>query len=153
MKVSKKYTVEPLELVGWEGVFGSLLCIGLLLPIAQQISGGDCGKVEDSLDTLYMIKNNGTVAALMIVYTMNIAVFNWLSNTVSKLLSAVHRQLINASRTVSIWAIELLLFYQVKDTLGERWSRFSFLQLGGFIVLLAGSLIYGLAPQKKMAEQ
>jgi hypothetical protein len=146
MKKSDKFTVAPLELVGWEGVFGSLISGLIVLPIAHSIPGKDCGKVENTHDTLLIIANNHKVLAIMIVYTLNIAVFNFLSTTVSNLLSAVHRQLINASRTVTIWAVQLFLYYQVKRSLGEDWTNWSFLQLCGFVCLLSGSLTYGLAP-------
>ena len=36
--------VDPLELVGWEGLFGSLLSMFVLLPIVYQIPGDDCGR-------------------------------------------------------------------------------------------------------------
>ena len=61
----------------------------------------------------------------------------------SQHLSAVHRTLIDASRTVVVWMIELFLYYAVNDKdIGEAWTSYSPLQLGGFIVLLFGTLLY-----------
>lgn len=154
MKASDKYTVEPLELVGMEGLFGTMLCAFILLPVAQAVSGGDCGSAENSKDTLELLHDSGTVTGIMIVYTINIAFFNLLSNLVSKHLSAVHRQLVNASRTVSIWAVELLLYYEVRHSLGENWvTKWSLMQLGGFVLLLGGTMVYGLAKSKPLPSK
>jgi len=43
--------VDPLEVVGWEGVFGTLLSALVMLPIVQAMKGGNCGSVENSSDT------------------------------------------------------------------------------------------------------
>lgn len=46
---------------------------------------------------------------------------------------------------LQVWAVDLVLFYLNvgKGTVGESWSTpASFLQLGGFLLLLLGTIIY-----------
>ena len=47
--------IEPLKIVGYEGVFGSLAMILVLLPLVSLVKGHDGdGLHEDSLDTLHV---------------------------------------------------------------------------------------------------
>ena len=47
--------IEPLKIVGYEGVFGSLTMICVLLPLVSLIKGHDGdGLHEDSLETLHV---------------------------------------------------------------------------------------------------
>jgi len=153
MKKSEKYECEPLELVGWEGTFGSLLTGLVVLPAAQYIPGSDCGNVvENSLDTFAVLKASLPLLILVICYSLNLTVFNFLSVTVSKVMSAVHRQLINAARTISVWGVGLYLHYYVRESLGESWNNYSFLELGGFSILMMGTYVYATSPQLPVAS-
>ena len=47
--------IEPLKIVGYEGVFGSLTMILVLLPVVSLVKGRDGdGLHENSLDTLHV---------------------------------------------------------------------------------------------------
>ena len=47
--------IEPLKIVGYEGVFGSITMICVLLPLVSLIKGHDGdGLHENSLDTLHV---------------------------------------------------------------------------------------------------
>lgn len=76
--------------------FSPMLCrAGLVvLPVVHHIPGSDCGSQENTLDTLAGFGNSYAIILLTIGYMFNIAIFNYLSNLVSKLLSAIHRQLV-----------------------------------------------------------
>jgi Na+/proline symporter len=51
--------MEPLKIVGFEGVFGSFFMIFILLPIAYFLPGPEgLGLHEDTLDTFAMIKSS-----------------------------------------------------------------------------------------------
>jgi len=51
--------MAPLKIVGFEGVFGSIMMFGVLLPIAYYLPGPEgYGLHENSLDTLAMIKSS-----------------------------------------------------------------------------------------------
>jgi len=64
------------------------------------------------------------------------------SQVVSKYLSAVHRMLLNTSRVVLVWMIDLLIYYRFSKGNGEAWDVYSWMQLGGFALLIAGSAVY-----------
>ena len=47
--------IEPLKIVGYEGVFGSLAMVCVLLPIVYFVKGRDGdGLHEDTLDSLHV---------------------------------------------------------------------------------------------------
>lgn len=51
--------MAPLKIVGFEGVFGSLMMLGVLLPAAYFLPGPEgYGLHENTLDTLAMIKSS-----------------------------------------------------------------------------------------------
>jgi hypothetical protein len=51
--------MEPMKIVGFEGVFGSFFMICILLPIAYILPGPEgLGLHENTLDTLAMIKSS-----------------------------------------------------------------------------------------------
>jgi hypothetical protein len=56
-----------------------------------------------------------------------------------------HRTVLETTRTLFVWLVDLLLFYTPlgMGKLGESWSPYSFIQLAGFVVLVAGTVIYG----------
>lgn len=50
--------IEPLKIVGYEGVFGSIAMITVLLPLVSLIKGHDGdGLHENSLDTLHVSRH------------------------------------------------------------------------------------------------
>ena len=65
----------------------------------------------------------------------SIGSFNALGVAVTKNASAAQRSTIDTSRTVLIW-----LFFLIYP--GEGHEVFDFLQLGGFIILVFGTLVY-----------
>jgi hypothetical protein len=51
--------MAPLKIVGFEGVFGSIMMLGLLLPAAYFLPGPEgYGLHENTFDTLAMIKSS-----------------------------------------------------------------------------------------------
>jgi drug/metabolite transporter (DMT)-like permease len=142
---------DPMEVVGWEGIFGCIFSAFVMLPIVQALNGGDCGSVENSKDTLEMLHNSSAVVALVVFYAISLAFMNNYSQVVSKYLSAIHRMLLNTSRVVLVWVIQLIIFYGFDPSEGEQWDAYSWMQLGGFAFLIAGSAVYVRAAQAEAA--
>ena len=65
-----------------------------ILPVLYFIPGSDQGSYENALDALVMIKNDGPLLALNLLYSMSIAFYNFFGLSVAKQLSTVHRTLI-----------------------------------------------------------
>jgi drug/metabolite transporter (DMT)-like permease len=120
-----KYSVPPLQMVGLEGLFGSILGVFILFSLQQM-------GMESSTEALYMMQSSKAVQFGCIASMFSIAFFNWSGVTVTQTASAVARSTIDVSRTALIWAVELFML----------WNTFSWLQLVGFVVLIAGTLIY-----------
>jgi len=136
--------IDSLELVGWEGVWGTLITGLVLLPTVNAIPGPNCGRAESIVDTWTLMRGSSLIVALVIGYTIALAMMNAFSVELSKAVSATFRQLINALRVVFIWAISILLFYVWSHrTMGEGWDVYSYMQLGGFALLIVGTLLYG----------
>jgi drug/metabolite transporter (DMT)-like permease len=138
---------DPMEVVGWEGVFGTLVTAFVMLPIVQAIpfhDPGDCGRVEDTLDTLTMLWNDPVILAAILGYSVALAFMNGYSQILSKYMSAVIRMLVNTCRTVLVWSVDLTWFYKIPGgkAYGEQWDKYSLLELGGFVLLIVGTMTY-----------
>merc|ERR1712176_166667 len=82
------------------------------------------------------------------IYIFSCATYNVFGIAITGALSAVHRAILEASRTSVIWAFGLIMFYGFDQPLtprgfGEQLNAYSWLQLLGFVLLLFGQFIYG----------
>lgn len=109
------YYLDPLKVVGTEGMWGTLYFL-VALPIMQaiQCSGPLCnfGYFENSSYAFLQMSDN----PILIVYTVgimaSIAFFNFCGVTTTKLASAAQRSTVDSSRTVLIWAGSVLLGFE-----------------------------------------
>lgn len=129
MVVEEKYmanfNVPPLQMVGYEGLFGC--AIGLVLLTGLQMSG-----IERTTDAVYMINHSSALQGGCVLSMLSIAFFNWSGVTVTQQASATARSTIDVCRTAIIWVVEIAL----------AWNVFSWLQFAGFVVLICGTLVY-----------
>jgi drug/metabolite transporter (DMT)-like permease len=132
--------VDSLEVVGWEGLFGSLISMFIMLPIVGSVNGS---LREDTIDTIAMFHNSWKPAVFFAVgFALSLTALNYYSQQLSKYISAVVRMLVSTVRVVLVWVISLIIYYQIDSTLGEKWDDSSYLQLGGFVLLVIGTLMY-----------
>jgi len=144
-KLLKDVELPAMKIVAFEGIWGSLLMILVVFPICWAVPGKDNGSFEDTLDTLVMVRNNPQLHALVWLYIFSCATYNVSGMAVTSNLSAVHRTMLEASRTACIWLIDLFVFYKIDPSIqfGEAWMPYSPLQLLGFVILLVGQSVYG----------
>lgn len=129
------YYLDPLKVVGTEGMWGTLYFL-IALPIMQaiQCSGPLCnfGYFENSSYAFLQMSDN----PLLIVYTfgimLSIAFFNVCGVTTTKLASAAQRSTVDSSRTVLIWMGSVLLGFET-----FQWQT-----IPGFVLLVFGTLLY-----------
>jgi hypothetical protein len=58
--------MDAMKIVGFEGVFGSLFMVVIMLPVAYFLPGPEGrGLHEDTLDTARMIRNSGALQAVL----------------------------------------------------------------------------------------
>lgn len=146
--------IPPLKIVGYEGLFGSLMMIGIMLPMVQHLPGKEGNGIhEDSIDTWHMIMNSPMIASILVLDMFAMLAYNISGMCVTGHLGAVFRTVLETSRTLFVWLVDLILFYTPLGLgkLGESWSSSSWMQAGGFCVLVAGTVIYGKGDEEEAA--
>ncbi|XP_059140313.1 solute carrier family 35 member F6-like [Physella acuta] len=140
----KKRNFPPLQVVGMEGVFGFLLMTFIILPSMYFIPGSDAdNRYENSLDALVQMGHNGKLMAMCILYLSSIAFYNFFGLAVTRSLTAVHRTLIDACRTIIVWLASLFVYYVINTDYGEPFDKsYGLLQVDGFAFLLIGTALY-----------
>jgi multidrug transporter EmrE-like cation transporter len=138
-KLLGSYYLSPMYAVGWEGITGSIFS-GFLLLIFQYIPcsvEGICngGKVENSRFAFEQIGASSELIVLLIANIILVGAMNGLGMAVTKYASAANRVTLQQSKTVIVW-----IFFLIKK--GGGHEKFYGLQLGGFIVMLAGVVLY-----------
>jgi len=151
MVVEEKFVRDknypPLNIVGMEGLWGIVLTGGVVLPAIYFIPTTSSKVIEsfkeDSLDAIVQIKNSWLLQLFILIYITSIAFFNFFGVSLTKVMTAVHRTIIDTLRTISIWMVELFIYYVLKlSDYGEDWKQWNYLQAGGFILLILGTIIY-----------
>lgn len=141
----KDVDLPMFQIVGWEGFWGCLVMIVIVFPLLQALPGNDEGSEENTMDTLVMIYNSHGVLLCCLTYVFSCATFNATGIAVTGALSAVHRMMLDASRTTVIWVFGLYVhyYYDRSSLFGEVWTPYSKYQLVGFVILVCGQAIYG----------
>ncbi len=137
--------VPPLVVIGCEGFWGVFLTLAVVYPLSMNLPGKDVGGVfENYHDSIAMIQNSPQLQSLVFWFVLTVTVYNCSVIYVTKLLSAIWHAILDNFRTISVWVIDLLLYYVVfpGQGYGEIWTNFSYLQLVGLIILLIGTGIY-----------
>jgi len=140
MVVEEKFIVAqdvmPIGVVAFEGCFGftiisCLLVVFYFLPGLDGLSN-DSKHFENSLDAFVQLSNSLPLLLATAGSVLSIAFFNWFGVSITQSLSASHRMVLDSVRTMVVWAFDLAVF----------GTSFAWLQLVGFVVLLAGTIIY-----------
>ncbi|WAR19076.1 S35F6-like protein [Mya arenaria] len=136
--------LHPLHVVGLEGSFGVVLMSLVVLPAMYFIPGSDVqDKYENSVDALYQISNSPRLLLFCLFYLSSIAFYNYFGLAVTRSLTAVHRTLIDACRTIMVWGLDMLIYYALDKNFGEPFDKtYGLLQIDGFLFLLIGTGLY-----------
>lgn len=129
--------IPALQAVGWEGIFGFIgICLALIplnyIHAPPPFTDNAQGTLEDTMDALIQIGNNGRLFMAIIGIIISIAFFNFAGISVTKELSATTRMILDSVRTLVIWSISLIL----------GWQIFHYLQVFGFGFLIIGMCLY-----------
>ncbi|CAD7970984.1 unnamed protein product [Amoebophrya sp. A120] len=138
--------LPPAIVVGIEGLWGFGILTFIGFPILYNLPGADFGNSQENLlDTFAMIRNSTTLIVLTVTYLLTCSFYNFCGMSITRYLSAVHRTMLDAWRTMVVWLTGIFYFYCVDPTsdFGEPWTPYSYLQLAGFGSLILGQLIYG----------
>ncbi|KAK2950482.1 putative Solute carrier family 35 member F6 [Blattamonas nauphoetae] len=141
-KMLKGKQINPTFMIGFEGIFGLVMCAGIALPVTNFIRGDDCGRFENIQDTFAMLSQSKLLLVLNIVSIFSFSAYNPFSLAVSKYLSAVHRTIIDSCTVVVVWVSLIVVNLLSKRKWGEPWTKFSPIQLAGFVLVVFGSFVF-----------
>ncbi|KAH0786431.1 Integral membrane protein [Histomonas meleagridis] len=148
--VTEEYVLQDvnmpaLEIVGWEGIWGLVLMIVVGFPFALIVPGNDpspLGKsLENFIDSFIQLFSSGKVLVVCIFFILAVLFYNMFGMLVTSHSSAVNRTILEAARTLFIWIVTLICAYAGAG-FGELWVNWSFLELGGFFLLVLATFIY-----------
>jgi len=131
-KFISKYNVPPLQVVGWEGIFGFSI-LSCLLVVMYYIPGPAAGnRLENTPDALIQFGNSWVIIVAITGNIVSIAFFNFFGISITQYASATTRMVMDSIRTIVIWAVGLAFFHE----------PFQWLQIIGFVLLIAGTVLY-----------
>lgn len=126
-----------------EGLWGTILCLVIVYPLAYILPGNDHGSYEDPINTLTMFANSSTIQYAFMIYFFVIFMYNLLAVLVTFMLDSVWHAILDNFRPITVWVTDLFIFYVIASgVFGEPWTKYSWIQLFGMIVLLYGTAIY-----------
>jgi len=136
----KGHGAPPEQVVGSEGLWGIILMIGVLL-VMGNIKGSDSGAYENAGESVHMLAGSSQLDIFVFFYLISISFFNFFGVTIAGKLSAVHRTINDAMRTMIIWSVEIFVGYCISEDYGTKWQPHTYMQLLGFALLVLGNLL------------
>lgn len=112
-KLLKEYQVSPLEMVGWEGVYGTVFSFVLVLVlcfIPCPYTGSKCvysfkGEAYMELPSVYLRQILTSLPLFLLVLSglVSNAFYNFYGVTITQTMDSLTRSLLNVCRTGLIW--------------------------------------------------
>ncbi|CAN8096574.1 unnamed protein product [Discula destructiva] len=130
----ERSTIDPIRVVGWEGVFGfSVTLLGMIV-LHFAIGRSDSGRHGpfDMVDGWNQWTGNPKVLISSILIMFSIGGFNFFGLSVTRSVSATARSTIDTCRTLFIWIVSL----------GLGWETFKWLQIVGFVLLVYFTFLF-----------
>ena len=156
-KIVRSYIVDSFQMVGFEGMWGSIVYIVVLI-IFQFIKCNDFNQnlkenicayrdnydgniyLEDTNFALKQMIKKKILILLFILYITSIGIFNISGINLMEYSSSAARAVLDNLRTILIWFYFLLI--PQSSNYEELEETFKYLQLLGFILIIIGNLIY-----------
>lgn len=155
--ILENYAMEPLKVVGWEGVFGFLVTTVGMIILHLAVGRTEAGRYGyfDAKEGWRQVTSNRVVAITSILIMISIGYvlltflafislilrltvlftysgFNYFGLSVTRSVSATSRSTIDTCRTLFIWLVSLVL----------GWESFKWLQVVGFALLVYGTFLF-----------
>eukprot|EP00727_Mastigamoeba_balamuthi_P013558 m51a1_g8825 putative solute carrier family 35 member f6 (763) ;mRNA; f:362450-368662 len=148
----KKRNLAPQQVVGMEGIFGTMIISLVVLPIVYCIPGSSPSSMkrnsyDNAIDAFMMLGNNRALLGFVLGYICCNGLFNFFAQSVTKYLTGSHYALIDACRSIFVWAWQLMTFYCISEQYGEKWTKYSGLQVAGFVLLSVGTALFNGIPR------
>ena len=132
--ILEKCSVEPLKMVGWEGVFGFTVTFLAMVLLHFTVGVTDAGRYGyfDAVEGWRQFIEYRSIAVSSVLIMISIGGFNFFGLSVTRSVSATSRSTIDTCRTLFIWIVSL----------GLRWETFKWLQIVGFVLLVYGTFLF-----------
>jgi multidrug transporter EmrE-like cation transporter len=141
----KRADLPVMFVVGMDGVWGIVFELLILQWVTFLIPGKDPSPIGGSFefwgDTLFMLGNSWQLSVIAMAMILSVGGYNIWAMTVTARGSAVHRTIFEALRTATTWT-SMLVIGAFDSAFGEKWQKWSWLQLGGFALLVYASLVF-----------
>lgn len=85
-----------------EGIYGFIISIGLVFPVLMAL------KIENDFDAFLFIKSEPNILVPMSIFFITVALYNGFGQTITKLISANHRTILEGLRGLVVWILPLL---------------------------------------------
>ncbi|KAI9904498.1 hypothetical protein N3K66_001027 [Trichothecium roseum] len=140
-------TIEPIKVVGWEGVFGLVVTLLIMITMHLVVGRTTAGRhgYFDMVEGWRQMRSDSRIFISSILIMISIGGFNFFGLSVTRTVSATSRSTIDTCRTLFIWVVSL----------GLGWESFKWLQIAGFGLLVYSTFVFnGLvqAPFKSMHD-
>ena len=138
----REYDYNPFMIIGMEGVTGTIVSSIALITV-NFMSGSDVGEVVENFDnTIYMSQHSTVVIVLLALLPLWVNSMYLSGIFVTKMVSAVYNAIVTVLTVSVVWGYELMIHYCVSPDYGAKWTKWSFMQLGGFALILVSTLMY-----------
>ena len=132
--ILEQYALEPLKVVGWEGVFGLIVTVIGMIILHLVVGRTEQGRngYFDAEEGWREMTQNRAIAVSSVLIMISIGGFNFFGLSVTRTVSATARSTIDTCRTLFIWIVSL----------GLGWETFKWLQILGFALLVYGTFLF-----------
>lgn len=132
--ILEQYALQPLKVVGWEGVFGFIVTLLGMIILHFAIGRTEKGRYGyfDAKEGWKEITQYRSIGISSFLIMISIGGFNFFGLSVTKTVSATARSTIDTCRTLFIWVVSL----------GLGWETFKWLQILGFALLVYGTFLF-----------
>lgn len=132
--ILEQYALEPLKVVGWEGVFGFIVTVIGMIILHFAVGRTENGRngYFDAEEGWREITHYRAIAVSSVLIMISIGGFNFFGLSVTRTVSATARSTIDTCRTLFIWIVSL----------GLGWETFKWLQILGFAFLVYGTFLF-----------
>ncbi|KAL1839030.1 hypothetical protein VTJ49DRAFT_1930 [Mycothermus thermophilus] len=132
--ILERSAIQPIRVVGWEGVFGFTITLLGMLVLHAAIGRTEAGRYGpfDMEEGWRQFWEHEEVFVSSILIMISIGGFNFFGLSVTRSVSATSRSTIDTCRTLFIWMVSL----------GLGWETFKWLQVVGFALLVYFTFLF-----------
>ncbi|CCC05900.1 hypothetical protein SMACR_00115 [Sordaria macrospora] len=132
--ILERSTIEPIRVVGWEGLFGFTVTLLGMVILHFAIGRTEAGRYGpfDMVEGWRQFWEYKSVFVSSVLIMISIGGFNFFGLSVTRSVSATSRSTIDTCRTLFIWIVSL----------GLGWETFKWLQVAGFALLVYFTFLF-----------